>query len=310
MSEALPIQTPTRPAARAGLTLRQKQIALGLVLVAPVVIWRLFTTVYPFLATLNLSFQDNSPVRRTAEYIGLANYQELFNDPRIRETLSFTFTFTAVSVFTQIVVGLLIAELLNRRFRGRSFVRAINLLPWAISPIVIGTAGTWIFHQDYGLVNDIIWRISGQRPLWLVDPLAAQFAVVMTDVWKNTAFVTVIFLGALQGIPLELYEAAKIDGAGGLQRYRFITLPMLMPLIISLGIFIAIFRVLTFEIIYTLTAGGPGMATSVLSYANYLEGFRVLNFGYASAIAMLSFVIVAVIGIVGFVFLRRAVVRL
>lgn len=311
MSSVTTTTSTKQPIARYRSTsLRTKQLFLAYLLVAPVVLWRMFTTVYPFIATLLLSFQDNSPVRRRADYIGLKNYQDLLQDPRVRESLTFTLSFTAISVAIQVVTGLGIAELLNRRFRGRNIVRAINLLPWAISAIVIGTAGTWIFNTDYGLVNDIIWRISGQRPLWLVDPNSAKLAVVMIDVWKNTAFVAVIFLGGLQGISAELYEAAKIDGANGLQRYRFITIPLLLPLILSMTIFISIFRVLTFEIIYALTAGGPGSATSVMSYAVYLEGFRVLNFGYASSIAMLLFVIVLTIGIVGFVFLRRAVSRL
>ncbi len=304
--------TPTKqPIARSrGLSLRTKQILLAYALVAPVVIWRLFTTIYPFIATLLLSFQDNSPIRRKAEYIGLENYEQLFQDLRVRESLGFTLTFTVISVTLQILLGLGIAELLNRRFRGRNIVRAINLLPWAMPAIVIGTAGTWIFNTDYGLVNDIIWRLTGNRPLWLVEAFTAQLAVVLIDVWKNTAFVAIIFLGGLQGISGELYEAAKIDGANGMQRYRFITVPLMLPLILSMTIFISIFRVLTFEVIYALTAGGPGSATSVLSYAVYLEGFRVLNFGYASSIAMLLFVIVLVMGIVGFVFLRRAVERL
>lgn len=311
MSSVTTTTPVNRPFARyRNSSLRTKQIMLAYALVAPVVIWRMFTTVYPFIATLLLSFQDNSPVRRRADYIGLDNYAKLFQDPRVRESLAFTLSFTVISVLIQIVLGLGIAELLNRRFRGRNIVRAINLLPWAIPAIVIGTAGTWIFNPDYGLVNDILWRISGQRPLWLVDPNSAKLAVVMIDVWKNTAFVAVIFLGALQGISGELYEAAKIDGANGLQRYRFITIPLMLPIVLSMTIFISIFRVLTFEIIYALTAGGPGSATSVLSYAVYLEGFRVLNFGYASSIAMLLFIIVLVMGVVGFVFLRRAVDRL
>jgi multiple sugar transport system permease protein len=308
---SLTTTTPANPIARyRSLSLRTKQIILAYLLVAPVVVWRMFTTVYPFIATLLLSFQDNSPIRRKAEYIGLTNYQSLLQDTRVRESLGFTLSFTAISVVCQVLLGLGIAELLNRRFRGRNIVRAINLLPWAIPAIVISTAGTWIFNADYGLVNDILWRVSGQRPLWLVEPFTAQLAVVIIDVWKNTAFVAIIFLGALQGISGELYEAAKIDGANGIQRYRFITIPLMLPIILSMTIFISIFRVLTFEIIYALTAGGPGSSTSVLSYAVYLEGFRVLNFGYASSIAMLLFVIVLVMGVVGFVFLRRAVSRL
>jgi multiple sugar transport system permease protein len=290
--------------------LASQRILLAYALVAPVVIWRLTTSVYPFLRTFYLSFHDNSPVRRTFDFIGFANYVALTQDSNIKEALGFTFFFATISVVLQIVLGLAIAELLNRRFQFRSLVRAVNLLPWAIAPIVIGTAAQWIFNQDYGLINDIIWRISGARPLWLVDVTSARFAVTLTDVWKNTAFLAVIFLSGLQGIPLELYEAAKIDGSDGVRSYWYITLPLLLPLVISMAIFIAIFRVLSFEIVYALTGGGPGASTSLLSYVVYLQGFRVLNFGYASAVAMLLFFIVLAIGVVGFGLLRRAWDRL
>jgi multiple sugar transport system permease protein len=179
-----------------------------------------------------------------------------------------------------------------------------------MSGIVIGTAARWIFDPNYGLINDLIWRVSGARPLWLVDVNLARLAVTLTDVWKNTAFLAVIFLGGLQGISAELYEAAKIDGADGWRSYRYITLPLLMPLIISMAIFISIYRILSFEIVYALTQGGPGMATSLMSYQVYLQGFRVLNFGYASAISMTLFLMVLVVGLFGFGLLRRAWAKL
>jgi multiple sugar transport system permease protein len=238
------------------------------------------------------------------------NYIAMTKDQNVNDTLAVTLYFTVVSVSLQIVLGLAIAQLLNQRFRFRSVARAINLLPWAMSAIVIGTAARWIFDPDFGLVNDLIWRISGARPLWLVDPNRARLAVTLTDVWKNTAFLAVIFISGLQGIPQELYEAAKMDGADGIRSYWYITLPLLMPLIISMAIFIAIYRVLSFEIVYALTSGGPGSATALMSYLVYLQGFRVLNFGYASALAMGLFFIVLVVGLLGFGLLRRAWERL
>ena len=291
-------------------SLSSRRVLLAYLLVTPVLVWRLFTSVYPFLRTFYLSFFDHSPVRRTFDFIGLDNYVALTRDANVSATLSFTFFFTTTSVALQVLLGLGIAELLNQRFRLRNLTRAVNLLPWAMAPIVIATAARWIFHQDFGLVNDIIWRLSGERPLWLVNITSARFAVTLTDVWKNTAFLAIIFLSGLQGIPPELYEAAKIDGSDGVRSYWYITLPLLMPLIISMIIFTAIFRVLSFEIVYALTGGGPGIATSLLSYLVYLEGFRVLNFGYASAIAMLLFFIVLVVGLLGYGLLRRAWERL
>jgi multiple sugar transport system permease protein len=291
-------------------TLATRRLFLAYILVAPVVIWRLSTSVYPFLRTFYLSFFDNSPVRRSFDYVGLENYLAMTKDTNVTESLSFTFFFAVVSVTLQIVLGLGIAQLLNRHFRLRTLARTINLLPWAVAPIVTGAAAVWAFNQDYGLVNDIIWRISGQRPLWLVNVINARFAVTLTDTWKNTPFLAVIFLSGLQGIPTEIYEAAKIDGSDGVRSYWYITLPLLLPLIVSMAIFITIFRVLSFEIVYALTGGGPGSSTALLSYVVYLQGFRVLNFGYASAVAMLLFFIVLVIGVLGFGLLRRTWNRL
>ncbi len=167
-----------------------------------------------------------------------------------------------------------------------------------------------MFNQDYGLVNDLIWRVSGARPLWLVNVTSARFAVTLTDVWKSTPFLAIIFISGLQGISPELYEAARLDGAGGIRAYRYITLPLLMPLIVTMAIFTAIYRVLSFEIVYALTQGGPGSATSLMSYLVYLQGFRVLNFGYAAALSMALFGMVLIVGLIGFVFLRRAWARL
>jgi multiple sugar transport system permease protein len=295
----------------AGLrTMSARRILLGYLLVAPVVLWRAATSIYPFLYTAYLSFFDQSPVRRTFDFIAFDNYVAMTRDSNIRDSIGFTFYFTIISVSLQVVIGLATAQLLNQRFLFRNVARAINLLPWAMSAIVVGTAASWVFNADYGLINDLLWRVSGERPLWLVGVNHARMAVILTDVWKNTAFLTVIFLSGLQGIPLELYEAAKIDGADRLRSYWYITLPLLMPLIISMAIFISIFRILSFEIVYALTQGGPGNATSLMSYQVYLQGFRVLNFGYASAISMGMFIMVLIVGLVGFGLLRRAWERL
>jgi multiple sugar transport system permease protein len=283
---------------------------LGYLLVAPVVIWRLATSVYPFLYTTYLSFFDRSPIRKTFDFIGFGNYVAAFKDSNVTGTIGFTFYFTVLSVSIQIVLALVFAQLLNRRFIGRNAARAVNLLPWALSGIVAGTAATWIFDRDYGLINDLIWRVSGARPLWLSEVGLARFAVVLTDVWKNTSFLTVIFIGGLQGISLEIYEAAKIDGSDALRSFWYITLPLLMPLVVSMAIFISIYRILSFEIVYALTSGGPGMATALMSYVVYLQAFRVVNFGYASAVAIVLFLLVLVVGVLGFGVLQRAWSRL
>jgi multiple sugar transport system permease protein len=309
-SDAAPARgaASSRPAFR-WRSLATQRTLLAYVLVAPVVLWRLLTSIYPFLSTAYMSLHDVSPVRRAFDFIGAENYVAVVNDTNVQQSIGFTIFFTVGSVALQIVLGLGVAELLNRTFPLRSLVRAINLLPWALSAIVAGFAARWIFNTDYGLINDIVWRLTGQRPIWLSDVFSARMAVVMVDVWKNTAFLTVIFLAGLQGISPELHEAARIDGADGPRAYWYITLPLLTPLILSMAIFTSIYRVLSFEIVYALTEGGPGVATSLMSYLVYLQAFRVLNFGYASALSMTLFGMVLVVGLVGFVLLRRAWAR-
>lgn len=305
------VHAGVRPAARGVRwnSMATRRMALAYALVAPVVLWRLATSIYPFLYTAYLSFFDYSPVRRSFDFIGLENYAQVVADRNVQQSFNFTFVFTIDSMVLQIVLALALAEMLNRQFPLRGLVRAINLLPWALAAIVTGYAGRWVFNTDYGLLNDIIWRITGLRPIWLTSAFSARVAVVLVDVWKNTAFLTIIFLTGLQGIPHELYEAAKIDGADSVRAYRYITLPLMLPLIISMAIFGAIARVLSFEVVYALTEGGPGVATALMSYLVYLQAFRVLNFGYASALSMVLFGIVLVVGLSGFALLRRVWAR-
>lgn len=314
-SRTVPTTSPVRAETSARTRLRlsratTRRLLLAYALVAPVVIWRVATSIYPFISTVQLSFYDDSPIRRTHEFIGLDNYRAMLHDSDVHDTITFTIFFTVISVLLQVVLGLGIAELLNRQFRFRGFARAVNLLPWAMSSIVIGTASAWIFDQNYGLVDDLIWRVSGARPLWLTHVFNARLAVVLTDVWKNTPFLTVIFLSGLQGVPKELLEAAWCDGASRFRAFWSVTLPLLTPLIVSMAIFTAIYRILTFEIVYALTQGGPGTATSLMSYRVYLQAFRVLDFGYAAALAMGLFFMVLIVGLAGFVVIRRSWARI
>ncbi|MGQ9629693.1 MAG: carbohydrate ABC transporter permease [bacterium] len=293
---------------RIGFTrgIRWRAVLIGYALIAPAILWRFSTTVYPFLHTLYLSFFEENPIYRTSYFIGLENYVRMFKDKAVIDTLAFTLIFTVGSVFLQVCYGMAVASLLNAKYRGRSILRAANLLPWAMPTIVAGTAAVWFFHQDFGMVNDILWRLFGIRPAWLVTVPGARAAVTFTDVWKNGPFLAIIFLGGLQGIPGELYEAARVDGATGLKAFWHITLPLMTPLMITMSIFVGIYRILSFDIIYALTQGGPGTATSLMSYRVFLEAFRFLNFGYGSALAVGAFVMILIFGLLGLALLRYA----
>ena len=288
------------------LTLRGRRILLGYLLILPVLIWRSFDHVYPFLRTIYLSFTNTNPMKGTSDFIGLDNYIRFLNDPQYQVAMEFTFIFTFVSVAIQVALALGVAELLNREFRLRGLVRAVNLLPWAMTGIVVAVAAQWAFSTDYGMVSDLYWRLTGYRPPFMTDASLARISVIAVDVWKNTPFLSVIFLSGLQGISKELYESADIDGAGPWSKFIKITLPLLTPLILTMSIFVVSWRLLTFELVYGMTAGGPGQATMLISYAVYRQAFGSLNFGYAAAMSMSLFVLILGIGLVGIYFVRSA----
>ncbi len=286
---------------------RGRGVLLAYALVAPAVLWRAVVAIYPFLHTVAQSFTNESPLNGATRGVGLRNYRTMFGDPAVTESLVFTVVFTLASTALQLIYGLGIATLLNRRFKGRMIVRAVNLLPWAIPTIVIATAAQWLFNSPYGMIDDLINRILPVRPIWLADSTMARIAVILLDSWKNAPWAAIIILAGLQNIPQELYEAARVDGSSAWRTFRSVVLPLLSPLLITLTIFIATYRVLTFDIVYGFTQGGPGTSTSLLSYQVYKLAFSGLYYGYSSAVAVFAFVIVLAISLVCYVALRRAV---
>ncbi len=285
---------------------RNKLILLGYALIAPAIIWRLAVAIYPFLNTVFQSFTNSSPLAGVPHFVGLDNYIRIFHDPVIVQSLSFTFIFTVASTAIQLVYALAIALLLNRAFRGRGFVRAINLLPWAMPAIVIATASQWMFNSQYGMIDDLIVRVLPFRPIWLASPALARIVVILLDVWKNAPWAALILLAGLQNVPSELYEAARVDGASAWRTFYSVILPILAPLIFTLLIFISTYRVLTFDLVYGLTQGGPGNATTVLSYQVYQLAFTGLYYGYGSALAVFAFIVVATLSLIFFTFMRRS----
>jgi multiple sugar transport system permease protein len=297
------------PAAKVAAGTRRRRIRLvllGYALVAPAVIWRLAVAIYPFLNTVFQSFTNSSPLAGTQSFIGLGNFVRMFQDPVILQSLAFTLIFTAASTAIQLVYAIGIALLLNRVFRGRGIVRAVNLLPWAMPTIVIATAAQWMFNSQFGMIDDLIARVLPFRPIWLADPNLARLVVILLDVWKNAPWAAIILLAGLQNIPRELYEAARVDGASAWRTFYSVVLPLMAPLIFTLLIFISTYRVITFDLVYGLTQGGPGHSTSLLSYQVYQLAFTGLYYGYGSAVAVFAFLIVLFLSLIFFLFMRRS----
>ncbi len=220
-----------------------------------------------------------------------------WRDPRFQSSLRNTAVFTAASVALELLLGIGIALLLHESFRGRGLLRAITLLPWALPTAVMGLAWAWIFNDTFGVANDLLLRAGLiQSPVaWLSSPNGAMAALVLADVWKTTPFVALIVLAGLQGIPLDVLEAARIDGLSAVQRFRWVVLPLLAPSILAAALFRAIQAYGAFDLVYVMTGGGPGGSTETVSLYAFQTYFRYLDPAAGAAIAINGFVLPALL---------------
>lgn len=286
------------------LTLQQRRYVLAFVLIAPALLLRLFTTLYPFAQTSLLSLQRYNPAFPPQEYIGLQNFTRLANNLVVRESLEFTLMFVFVSTLFQVVLGLAVAHLLNARFALRDVGRTISLIPWAIPMVVAAIGFRWMFDDDFGMIPDLIARLTGLQTSWLINPDNAQAAVIGVNIWKSTPFVALIFLAGLQGISEDLYEAAKVDGSTAWHSFWHITLPMLMPIIVSTTMYMLVWQLAIFDLTFAMTGGGPGFATTLFAQKIYVE-INSLNYSFAAALSMVLVFVVSIIGMTGLYIFRR-----
>lgn len=271
--------------------------------VAPAVVLLGLVTVYPLLSVLYLSLQRRLLIFDITKFIGLDNYRFLLNDDRFWNALGNTVYFTAVSVTLELLLGLLIALLLNRSFPLKGFVTAAVLVPWAVPTVVSARMWEWIYNTDFGVLNYLL----GMKINWLGRPSLALHAAIFMDVWKTTPFVVILLLAGLKVIPRDLYRAARIDGAGAWQLFTKITLPLLMPVIVVVLIFRTLDAFRVFDAVYVLTGGGPANTTETLSIYAYKVLFQTLQFGYGSALSVVVFLCTGVISVLYIRFLHAEV---
>ena len=265
------------------------------VLIAPVLLLRGFTTIYPILQTVYNSFFDIRILSGVNEFAGFSNYLNVFKDQKVLTTLQFTAMFVVVSMVFHVVLGVALALILNMKFRGRRFMRTIVLIPWAMPAVVIGMAAKWAFNNDYGLINDFVRRFVPDFQMnWLINAGTARTAVIAMDLWKDLPFFAILVLSGLQFISNEIYEAAKVDGADGIRSFIHITLPLIMRNVLTLCIPFTLWRLTGFDLVYSMTSGGPGEDTSLIAYRITMEAFTNLNVGYAAALAVMLFLVMAV----------------
>lgn len=265
------------------------------VLVLPVVILRGFTTLYPIIKTLINSFFDIRILSGVNEFAGFGNYLKAFQDEKVITTIQFTLIFVIVSMIFHVIFGVALAMALNMKFKGRRFLRTIVLIPWAMPAVVIGMAAKWAFNNDYGLINDFIrWFNPDFQMNWLIFKGSARMAVIAMDLWKDLPFFAILILSGLQFISSDIYEAARVDGANAIQSFRYITLPLIMKNVITLCIPFTLWRLTSFDLVYSMTSGGPGEDTSLIAYRITMEAFTNLNVGYAAALAVMLFIVMAI----------------
>jgi multiple sugar transport system permease protein len=288
---------------------RWREDLVGWAFAAPFVILFGVFLAFPILASLALSFTSfglrdlRNPIGTS--FVGIENYLDVFADPKFWTALGNTAYFVIVGVPVTLVIGLLIANALNRGVtRFRTAFRVGYYLPVITSIVAIAVVWRFLLSPEAGLINMALAGLGIDGPAWLADPVLAMPAIIAMAVWRNLGFAMVVFLAGLQAIPAQLYEAASIDGASRWQSFRYVTLPMLRPTILFMTVITTIGYLQLFEEPFVMTDGGPLDKTLSVTMYMYREGFRFFHQGYASAIAYVLFVIVAVIAILQFRFLR------
>ena len=277
-------------------------------MLAPVLVILALVVAYPMLRTLYLSFTSArlTAFHVTPKWVGLSNYANAVGNTDLQAALARTAYFTVVSVAVEVVLGVLVALLLNQKFRGRAFARALLILPWALPTIVNAIMWRWIYSPEFGSLNALLTQLHllPAYRSWLGEPGVAMNMVIIADVWKNYPLVAMIALAALQSIPGELFEAAAIDGANSWVRFWRITLPSIFaPLMVAVVLrCIEAFKV--FDIIYVMTRGGPVDSTKTATFYVYQEAFTYLRSGSGASYAYLM-VLISLVFIGAYITLLR-----
>jgi multiple sugar transport system permease protein len=263
--------------------------AFPYLLILPMLALQAALVIYPILRGAMFSLD-------TPQGLGLANYRYMIADPDFWRMIQHTLVFTLSVVVVILVIGLSLALLMNWSFRGRGAVRSLLTVPWAIPEVPVAITFVLMLDPSFGVFNAFLRLLPGvtENPQWLLDPTLAMLVVIGATVWKGFPFYSLVLLSALQNVPDELYEAAKIDRAGRFAQFRYITLPSIRPTLALLAVLAFIYSTQQFTLIWLITGGGPVDATTTLAPAIYMQAFRFYNFSYAGAIAVVGFLISAI----------------
>lgn len=269
-----------------------RRLPVHWVLLAPALFFVAAMALFPLGYSLLLSFREWKLARRSSpgDFVGLSNYSNLLtDDPEFLEAVWATGVFITANVLLTLVVALVAALLLQKAGRLNSLARTMLILPFVMSPALIGISFRFFLNAEYGVLHHLIGLLSpGMKDtVWLADATLSMIAIVAADVWHWAPYMTLVMLGGLASIPTETQEAARIDGASNFQVFRDITWPQLLPVVAVVAVLKTVFALKAFDIIYTLTNGGPGNSTKTVAYFVYEQGFSYYDMGYAAAAAYL-----------------------
>jgi multiple sugar transport system permease protein len=273
--------------------------------VGPGIIWVLAFTIFPLLYSLRLSFM-RARLGQPQTWNGLKNYARAFTDYRFWDTLELTVMFVIASVVLTVSMGLALALLFNRPIRGQRIFRSLFTMPMFAAPIALGYLGLTIFHEQVGAVATVLRALGMVNlPSWFSNVWLARLAILLVDIWQWTPFCFLVLLAGLQAMPDEIYEAAVLDSSSAWDTFRYITLPLLTPVLFTVTMLRTVEAFKILDIPFAMTSGGPGAATQTYSFYIYLTGLRNFNAGYASALAYLLLFFMVAVGIFFFSRMRR-----
>ena len=259
--------------------------------IVPAAVVVLAVIIFPWIFTIYVSAHDWH-LGGARRWVGFDNYTKLFTDSRFGWAMLRTLFYTVLAVIFPMLLGLAAALAFNRKFPMRGLARTIFILPMMATPVAVALVWTMTFHPQLGVLNWLLAQVGLPPSMWIYSTNTVIPTLVMIEVWHWTPLVMLLILGGLASLPIDPYEAAKIDGANGWQAFRHITLPLLMPFIVVALIIRCIDALKAFDTIYVITQGGPGSASETINIFLYLQAFAFYNVGYASAVVVVFFAII------------------
>lgn len=300
------VRRPPRPAFTLSRWLDREAVFSWLMMALPLAFLAALVG-YPFIYGILLSL-ENRAVGQPGHFIGLQNFVTDFHDPVFWKVAANTFVYTGAATVLKMVGGLGLALAMNQQFRFKNLIRAFLLLPFIV-PTVLSTVGfMWMLDPAFSVVNRLWIELGGTPPgpSWLGNPSLAMFSIIMINTWRGLPFYGITLLAGLQTVPLELYEAATIDGAGGWHRFRYVTLPLLKPIILIVTLFSVIFTFADFQLPYVLTHGGPNNATNLFATYAFDIGMGAGQLGLGASVALTMLPALALLIVALTLYMRRA----